>query len=167
VSVSQLASQLEFPFPDCYREAMLTYQSEESLRQLVYGYMCGMFSEMLDSAGRVPDESSPKMAEPNTRAASLIQSPREVFSRPHLVQHLEVELFEEFDAVMLDARLGRNSLHPVDPMQTHAGWMLPLVECWAYRNFRQIRVTSFRLMASLRMDLLTSPSIERALKGAS
>jgi hypothetical protein len=107
------------------------------------------------------------MAEPNTRAASLIQKAREVLSRPHLLQHLEVEFFEEFDAVMLDARLGRNSLYPVGPMQTHAGWMLPLVECLAYRNFRQIKVTSYRLMASLRMDLLTSPSIERALKGAS
>ena len=100
VSVSQLASQLEFPFPDCYREAMLTYRSEESLRQRVHGHMCGVFSEMLDSAGRVPDEASPQMAEPNTRAASLIQSAREVFSRPHLVQHLEVEFFEEFDAVI-------------------------------------------------------------------
>ena len=167
VSVSQLASQLEFPFPDCYREAMLTYRSEESLRQRVHGHVCGMFSAMLDSAGHVPEGSSPQMAEPNTRAASLIQRAREVLSRPHLVQHLEVEFFEEFDAVMLDARLGRNSLYPVGPMQTHEGWMLPLVECWAYRNFSQIRVTSNRLMASLRMDLLTSPSIDRALKGAS
>ena len=107
------------------------------------------------------------MAEPNARAASLIHKAREVLSRPHLVQHLEVEFFEEFDAVMLDARLGRSCLHPAGPMQTHAGWMLPLVECWAYRNFRQIRLTSYRLMASLRMDLLTSPSIERALRGAS
>jgi hypothetical protein len=40
------------------------------------------------------------------------------------------------------------------------------VECWVYRNFCQIRVTEYRLKASLRMDLLTNPSIERALRGA-
>ena len=44
--------------------------------------------------------------------------------------------------------------------------MLPLVECWVYRNFRQIRITENKMMASLRLELLTSPGIERALRSA-
>jgi len=166
VSLSQLAAQLDFPFAECYREAMLAYNSEESLRARVHGHLCGEFSDMLDRAARLAKEASSHTAAPNARAKSLIDRGREIIARQHLIQNLEEEFFEEFDAVMLDARLGRSSLHPSEPEQMHAGWMLPLVECWVYRNFRQIRITESRLKASLRMDLMTSPSIERALKSA-
>jgi hypothetical protein len=166
VSLSQLAAQLDFPFAECYREAMLAYNSEESLRARVHGHLCGEFSDMLDRAARLAKEASSHTAAPNARAKSLIDTGREILARQYLIQNLEEEFFEEFDAVMLDARLGRSSLHPSEPEQMHAGWMLPLVECWVYRNFRQIRITESRLKASLRMDLMTSPSIERALKSA-
>ncbi len=166
VSLSQLAVQLDFPFADSYREAILAYTSEESLRLRVHGHLCGEFSDLLARAARNPERAGPHLAGPNARAASLIEMGREVLARPHLVQDLEEEFFEEFDAVMLDARLGRSSLHPSVSEPRQAGWSLPLVECWVYRNFRQIRVTQNRLKASLRMDLMTSPSIERALRGA-
>lgn len=166
VSLSQLAVQVDFPFADCYREVMLAYNSEESLRMRVYGHLCGEFSNTLDSAARNSDKADSYLTGPNARAASLIARGREVLVRPHLIQNLEEEFFEEFDAVILDARLGRSSLHPLGSEQRQAGWALPLVECWVYRNFRQIRVTENRLKASLRLDLMTSPSIERALRGA-
>jgi len=166
VSLGQLAVQLDFPFAESYREAMLAYTSEETLRQRVHGHLCGEFSDLLGRAARDPGWAGPHRAGPNARATSLIERGREVLARPHLVQELEEKFFEEFDAVMLDARLGRSSLHPPAGEPCNAGWALPLVECWVYRNFCQIRVTEFRLKASLRMDLLTDPSIERALRGA-
>lgn len=166
VSLSQLAVQVEFPFAECYREVMLAYTSEETLRIRVFGHLCGEFSSMLDRAARNPDTADSHLAGPNARAASLIARAREILSRPRLIQNLEDEFFEEFDAVMLDARLGRSSLHPAGSEQRQAGWDLPLVECWVYRNFPQIRITEYRLKASLRLDLMTSPGIERALRGA-
>jgi hypothetical protein len=166
LSLSQLAVQVEFPFAECYREVMLAYTSEETLRVRVNGHLCGEFSSMLDRAARNPDAADLHLAAPNARAASLIARAREILSRPHLIQNLEEEFFEEFDAVMLDVRLGRSSLHPAGSEQRQAGWALPLVECWVFRNFRQIRITEYRLKASLRLDLMTSPGIERALRGA-
>jgi len=166
VSLSQLAALLDFPFADSYREAMLTYRSEEALRQRVHGHLCGVFSKMLVNAEHLPKEAGPHRAEPNARAVSLIERARSILARPHLVQALEDDFFEEFDAVMLEARLGRSSLSPARTEDRHAGWMLPLVECWVYRNFRQIRITENKMMASLRLELLTSPGIERALRSA-
>lgn len=112
VRLGQLAVQLDFPFVECYREAMLAYTSEESLRQRVHGHLCGEFSDLLGRAARGPEWAGPHLAGPKARASSLIERGREVLARPHLVQELEEKFFEEFDAVMLDARLGRNSLHP-------------------------------------------------------
>ena len=166
VSLGQLAAQLDFPFADSYREVMLTYRSEEALRQRVHAHLCGVFSKMLGNAEHIPKEAGPHRTEPNARAAALIQRASSILARPHLVQALEDDFFEEFDAVMLDARLGRSSLSPARTEDRHAGWMLPLAECWVYRNFRQIRLTENRMMASLRIELLTSPGIERALRSA-
>jgi hypothetical protein len=166
VSLGQLAVQVDFPFPDCYRDTLITYKSEETLRQRVHGYLSDEFKETLEKATRNPEETGAHKAGPNARALRLINKGCEILSRQHLLQELEEDFFEEFDAVMLDARLGRNSLHPSVGQERHAGWSLPLVECWVYRNFRQIRITQNRLKVSLRIDLMTSPSIERALRSA-
>jgi hypothetical protein len=166
VSLGQLALHIDFPFAESYREVMTTYLSEESLRKRVHGHLCGEFTDLLDRAARDPKVAASHMAGPNARAAALVKKGREVLGRPHLVQNLEEVFFEEFDAVMLDARLGRSSLHPSTNEPRQAGWALPIVECWVYRNFRQIKLTQNRLKSSLRMELMTSPSLERALRGA-
>jgi hypothetical protein len=145
---------------------MITYMSEESLRKRVHGHLCGEFTDLLDSAAKDPKVSLSQMAGPNARAAALVKAGRELLGRPNLVQNLEEEFFEEFDAVTHEARLGRNSLHPGANEQLQAGWALPLVECWVYRNYMQIKLTKNRLKSSLRVDLMTNPRIERALKGA-
>ena len=70
VSLGQLAVQLDFPFAESYREAMLAYTSEESLRQRVHGHLCGEFSDLLGRAARDPGWAGPHRAGPNARASS-------------------------------------------------------------------------------------------------
>lgn len=166
VSLGQLALHIDFPFAECYRGVMTTYLSEESLRKRVHGHLCGEFTELLGRAATDLKVAASHKAGPNARAAAIVKRGRELLGRPHLVQNLEEGFFEEFDAVMLDARLGRISLHPSTNEPRQTGWALPLVECWVYRNFMQIRLTQNRLKSSLRMELMTSPSLDRALRGA-
>jgi hypothetical protein len=167
VSLTQLAMQLEFPFADIYREVLRNLPSEETLRARVHVHVVGIFSTLLEKTGQERAGLGLHMSEPNERAARILERGRELLAKPGLMQHMHQEFFEEFDAVMLDARLGRNSLTPSNtPGPKPAGFMLPLAQCWAYRNYGQIRLTEHRLRCSLRMDLMTSPNVERALRSA-
>ena len=93
----------------------------------------------------------------------MVLAAEEIFSRPVVLQYMEPDFFEEFDAVMLDARLGKNA---IGAALKGSGQLMPLVECWVYRNREKIFIAERRLLRSLRLDLLTDPRIERALKGA-
>ena len=103
------------------------------------------------------------LVDANERARLVVQRAEEIFSRPVVLQYMEPDFFEEFDAVMLDAWLGRNA---IGAALKGSGQLMPLVECWVYRNRDRILIAERRLLWSLRLDLLTDPKIERALKGA-
>jgi len=176
VSLSQLADALEFPFPSIYRDLLLIYANDCKLAQRVRGYCAGIFTSLLNEPSQRPTSVRPSAAEQsaeqsvesllvdaNERARLVVQRAEEIFSRTVVLHYMEPEFFEEFDAVMLDARLGRNA---IGAALKGSGQLLPLVECWVYRNREKIFIAERRLLRSLRLDLLTDPRIERALKGA-
>ena len=80
-----------------------------------------------------------------------------------LLPHMHEEFFQEFDAVLLETRLGRNK---VGAALLESGEHIPLVECWVYRNHTQVRAVTRRMQAELRLDLMTNPKAERALNTA-
>ena len=41
--------------------------------------------------------------------------------------------------------------------------MMPLVECWIYRNYNKVMLARSQLIFANRLELLTDPRIERAL----
>ena len=176
VSLSQLADALEFPFPSIYRDLLLFYANDCKLAQRVRGYCAGIFTSLLNEPSQRPTSVRPSAAEKssdqsvesllvdaNERARLVVQRAEEIFSRTVVLQYMEPDFFEEFDAVMLDARLGRNA---IGAALKGSGQVIPLVECWVYRNRDRILIAERRLLWSLRLDLLTDPKIERALKGA-
>jgi hypothetical protein len=172
VSMSRLADELEFPFPSIYRGLVLIYANDFKLAQRVRGNCAGIFTSLLNEPSQRPTSVRPSAAEQsvepllvqaNERARLVMQRAEEIFSRPVVHQFMEPDFFEEFDAVMLDARLGRNA---IGAALKGSGQLMPLVECWVYRNREKIFIAERRLLRSLRLDLLTDPRIERALKGA-
>jgi hypothetical protein len=60
----------------------------------------------------------------------------------------------------VDARLGQNS---IGAALKEAGQMMPLVECWIYRNYNKVMLARSQLIFANRLELLTDPRIERAL----
>lgn len=172
VSLSRLADELEFPFPSIYRDLVLLYANDFKLAKRVRGNCAGIFTSLLNEPSHPPTTVRPSAAEQsvepllvqaNERARLVMQRAEEIFSRPVVHQFMEPDFFEEFDAVMLDARLGRNA---IGAALKGSGQLMPLVECWVYRNREKIFIAERRLLRSLRLDLLTDPRIERALKGA-
>ena len=172
VNLSHLADQLEFPFGKSYSPLLLLYMNEADLRRRVLGHCSGVFAQLHE--GLLANESlkalkaaaraqGPMAHQANERLGSLLELARLVLAEQSLVQHMHEEFFQEFDAVMLDTRLGRNN---VGAALLDAGELMPLVECWVYRNHMQIRVVVRRMQASLRLDLLVNPKIERALNTA-
>jgi hypothetical protein len=172
VSLSQLADALEFPFASIYQDLMLVYDNDIKLERRVRGYCAGIFTSLLKEPSHRPtsvrpsaaeQSDEPLLAQANERAMRMVLAAEEIFSRPVVLQYMEPDFFEEFDAVMLDARLGRNA---IGAALKGSGQVMPLVECWVYRNRENIFTAERRLLRSLRLDLLTDPRIERALKGA-
>ena len=172
VSLSQLADALEFPFASIYQYLLLIYANDFKLEQMVRGNCAGIFTSVLNEPSQVPTSVRPSAAEQsvepllvqaNDRARRMVLAAKKIFSRTVVLQHMEPDFFEEFDAVMLDARLGRNA---IGAALKGSGQVMPLVECWVYRNRDKILIAERRLLLSQRLDLLTDPRIERALKGA-
>jgi hypothetical protein len=172
VSLSRLADELEFPFPSIYRDLVLLYANDFKLERRVRENCAGTFTSLLNEPSHPPTTVRPSAAEQsveplfvqaNERAMRMLLAAEEIFSRPVVLQYMEPDFFEEFDAVMLDARLGRNA---IGAALKGLGQLMPLVECWVYRNREKIFIAERRLLRSLRLDLLTDPRIERALKGA-
>jgi len=172
VSLSQLADALEFPFASIYQDLMLVYDNDIKLERRVRGYCAGIFTSLLKEPSHrltsvrpsaAEQSVEPLLVQANERARRMVLAAGEIFSRTVVLQHMESDFFEEFDAVMLDARLGRNA---IGAALKGSGQVMPLVECWVYRNRENIFTAERRLLRSLRLDLLTDPRIERALKGA-
>ncbi len=168
VRQSQLADALEFPFSSAYREALLIHSSEFTLMQRIRTSCEGVFSRLLDSEGSLAkgDKSQASLAqevlvgEANERARRVMSRSKLIFAKGVVFQHMESEFFEEFDAVMLDARLGQNS---IGAALKEAGQMMPLVEYWVYRNYNNVMLARSQLIFANRLELLTDPRIERAL----
>lgn len=169
VNLSQLADQLEFPFSKTYAPLLLLYINEVDLRRRVLAHCKGVFLDLLQAPAAV-EKSGRKVAsqalgpmsdQANERAGKLLERATKLLNKDALIQHLETDFFQEFDAVMLETSLGRNK---IGSALLDTGEMMPLVECWVYRNHMLIRVVMRRMIGSLRLDLMTDPKIERALK---
>lgn len=172
VNLSHLADQLEFPFSRAYTPLLILYRDEEQLRLRVRGHCEGVFTELLMrpflSQGAYPQGQfvsilGPMSEQSNDRAKVLLERSTQVLNRQFLIQQNEDEFFQEFDAVMLDTRLGKNK---IGVALLDAGDLMPLVECWVYRNHSLIQIVIGRMLGSLRLELMTDPKVERALKTA-
>ena len=173
VNLAQLAVQLEFPFAKSYAPLLLLYVSEGDLLRRVRGHCQGVFSELLERPydrkvtvlrSLAATAEGPISGQANERIGLLLARAQKVLAKDTLVQHMEVEFFQEFDAVMLETYLGRNR---VGAALLDSGELMPLVECWAYRNHMQIRVVVRRMVGSLQTELLKDPGIDRARRSAS
>lgn len=172
VNLLQLADQVGFPFSKEYAPLLLMYQNEWDLLGRVRSHCEDLFASTMAHAeferamGQGQDGSGSRLTAlelANERAVRMLEVAKGVLSKDTLVQAMEEKFFQEFDAVMLDARLGNNSL---GSELNSVGDLAPLVECWVYRNHPQVRAIAERMLSSLRLDLLTDPRIERALKSA-
>ena len=154
---------LEFPFPSIYRDLLLIYANDCKLAQRVRGYCSGIFTSLLNEPSQRPTSVRPSAAEQsvesllvdaNERARLVVQRAEEIFSRTVVLQYIEPEFFEEFDAVMLDARLGRNA---IGAALKGSGQLMPLVECWVYRNCDRILTAEGRRSGLARARLRAGP----------
>lgn len=173
VSLTQLAEQIGFPFSKGYTHLLLVYHEEEQLLKRVRGHFEGVFAELLDKPFKSSElnlsrpafkAEGPMAGRADERIRQLLALGRKLLAKPTVLQHLEVDFFQEFDAVMLETRLGNNK---VGAALIGSGELMPLVECWLYRNNDQIQLAVHRMVGSLKVELLKDAGIDRALRTAS
>lgn len=173
VSLTQLAEEIGFPFSKGYSHLLLVYHDEAHLLKRVRGHFEGVFAELLDKPFKSSDRKlsspaykaeGPMAGRANERIGQLLALGRKVLAKPTVVQHLEADFLQEFDAVMLETRLGNNK---VGAALIGSGELMPLVECWLYRNHEQIQLVVHRMVGSLKVELLKDAGIDRALRTAS